>query len=143
MLLPRLLPSLATVTTVMATGTATAMATMADMVTITARGLLRPRLLPRLLLSPAMATTATATVTDTAMATMADMVTITARGLLSPVMAMVMVMAIMVRRFTFFSLAIYKIVSRVQLLKRFIKSSQFVLFDAVLLNEIKGCYKLK
>merc|ERR1711962_1950965 len=90
---------------VMATVTATVTATMADMVTVTARGLLMPRPLPRLLLSPVMVTTDMA------------MVTVTARGLLSPatatmdtvtdtvitamVMDTAMVMVTMVRRFTF------------------------------------------
>merc|ERR1711962_966015 len=108
-------PAMATTATVMVMDTV--MATMADMVTITARGLLMPRPLPRLLLSPVMDTTDMAMVMVTVTATMADMVTITARGLLSPVMATTdmvtdtvitamvmdtaMVMVTMVRRFTF------------------------------------------
>merc|ERR1711962_491612 len=100
-----------------ATVTATVMATMADMVTVTARGLLMPRPLPRLLLSLVMVTTDMAMVMVTVTATMADMVTITARGLLSPatatmdmvtdtvitamVMDTAMFMVTMVRRFTF------------------------------------------
>merc|ERR1712180_457189 len=95
----------------------TVTATMADMATTMARGLLKPRPLPRLLLSPVMDTTDMAMVMVTVTATMADMVTITARGLLSPVMATTdmvtdtvitamamdtaMVMVTMVRRFTF------------------------------------------
>merc|ERR1711962_1020107 len=75
----------------------TVMATMADMVTILARGLLRPSLrlplplLPRLMLSPAMVTTVmatTATVTVWATVTATTVPTM-ARGLLmlSPAMA--------------------------------------------------------
>merc|ERR1712200_367614 len=79
-----LMLSPAMATTDMAMVLDTVMATMADMVTILARGLLRPSLrlplplLPRLMLSPAMGTTVTATT-----------VTTMARGLLmlSPAMA--------------------------------------------------------
>jgi len=92
-----LMLSPAMATTDMAMVLDTVMATMADMVTILARGLLRPSLrlplplLPRLMLSPAMVTTVmatTATVTVWATVT-ATTVTTMARGLLmlSPAMA--------------------------------------------------------